>query len=112
MYFICGRLPWQGLKANSEKEKLSKIFEKKVSMPTEVLCKHCPCEFVTYFNYCRGLGFEDRPDYAYLRRLLKNMFCREGYQYDFVLDWTILGSQSGHGSSRTETEEHEQEHQE
>ena len=28
--------------------------------------------------------FEDLPDYAYLRRLLKDLFFREGYQYDFV----------------------------
>ena len=34
----------------------------------------------TYLNYCRSLRFEDRPDYAYLRRLLKDLFFREGYQ--------------------------------
>jgi hypothetical protein len=50
----------------------------------EVLCKHFPCEFATYLNYTRSLRFEDRPDYAYLRRLLKDLFFREGYQYDFV----------------------------
>lgn len=52
-----------------------------------------PSEFVTYLNYCRSLRFEDRPDYAYLRRLLKDLFFREGYQYDFVFDWTILNYQ-------------------
>ena len=84
MYFIRGCLPWQGLKANSKKEKYEKIMEKKMSTPSEVLCKHAPCEFVTYLNYCRSLRFEDRPDYAYLRRLLKELFFRESYQYDFI----------------------------
>merc|ERR1712003_112628 len=94
MYFNRGSLPWQGLKANGKKEKYEKIMEKKMSTPVEVLCKHFPSEFVTYLNYCRSLRFEDRPDYAYLRRLLKDLFFREGYQYDFVFDWTILNYQA------------------
>jgi casein kinase 1 len=94
MYFNRGSLPWQGLKANGKKEKYEKIMEKKMSTPIEVLCKTFPSEFVTYLNYCRSLRFEDRPDYAYLRRLLKDLFFREGYQYDFVFDWTILNYQS------------------
>eukprot|EP00927_Polykrikos_kofoidii_P082756 TRINITY_DN830_c0_g1_i3.p1 TRINITY_DN830_c0_g1~~TRINITY_DN830_c0_g1_i3.p1 ORF type:complete len:256 (-),score=45.67 TRINITY_DN830_c0_g1_i3:44-772(-) len=94
MYFNRGSLPWQGLKANAKKEKYEKIMEKKMSTPIEVLCKHFPCEFVTYLNYCRSLRFEDRPDYAYLRRLLKDLFFREAYQYDFVFDWTILNYQT------------------
>jgi len=94
MYFNRGSLPWMGLKANGKKEKYEKIMEKKMSTPVEVLCKHFPTEFVTYLNYCRSLRFEDRPDYAYLRRLLKDLFFREGYQYDFVFDWTVLNHQS------------------
>merc|ERR550532_1943090 len=90
MYFNHGSLPWQGVTANSKKEKYEKVMEKKMSIPVEVLCKNLPCEFVTYTNYCRSLQFEDRPDYAYLRKLLKDLFFREGYQYDSVFDWTIL----------------------
>jgi casein kinase 1 len=99
MYFNRGSLPWQGLKANSKKEKYEKIMEKKVSTPIEVLCKHFPTEFVTYLNYCRSLRFEDRPDYAYLRRLLKDLFFKEGYQYDFVFDWTILNYPAHNGGN-------------
>mmetsp|Transcript_16033 Transcript_16033/g.29116 ORF Transcript_16033/g.29116 Transcript_16033/m.29116 type:complete len:316 (+) Transcript_16033:102-1049(+) len=106
MYFSRGSLPWQGLKANSKKEKYEKIKEKKMSTPIEELCKHFPSEFVTYLNYCRSLRFEERPDYAHLRRLLKDLFLREGYQYDFVFDWTILNYESkedtGARSRRTE----------
>merc|ERR1712061_912772 len=91
MYFNRGSLPWQGLKANSKKERYEKIMEKKMSTPVEVLCKHFPCEFVTYLNYCRNLRFEDRPDYAYLRRLMKDLFFRENFQYDFMFDWTLVG---------------------
>jgi len=47
-------------------------------------------EFATYLNYCRSLRFEDKPDYAYLRRLFRDLFYREGFHPDFVYDWTIL----------------------
>jgi len=100
MYFNRGSLPWQGLKAVGKKEKYEKIMEKKMSTPIEILCKHFPAEFITYLNYTRSLRFEDRPDYAYLRRLLKDLFFREGYQYDFVFDWTILNYQPNNGAKR------------
>jgi len=100
MYFNRGSLPWQGLKGNSKKEKYDRIMEKKMSTPIEVLCKHFPSEFVTYLNYCRSLRFEDRPDYAYLRRFLKDLFFRENYQYDFIFDWTILNYQDNSKSQR------------
>jgi hypothetical protein len=35
------------------------------------------------------LKFEDRPDYAYLRKLFKDLFYRNGYEYDYVFDWMI-----------------------
>jgi len=94
MYFNRGSLPWQGLRANTKKDKYEKIMEKKMGTPIEVLCKSFPCEFVNYLNYCRSLRFEDRPDYAYLRRSLKDLFFREAFQYDFVFDWTILNYQN------------------
>merc|ERR1711924_539988 len=100
MYFNRGSLPWQGLKGNSKKEKYDRIMEKKMSTPVEVLCKHFPSEFVTYLNYCRSLRFEDRPDYAYLRRFLKDLFFRENYQYDFIFDWTILNYSSDTDKAR------------
>jgi casein kinase 1 len=102
MYFNRGSLPWQGLKANGKKEKYDRIMEKKMTTPIEILCKGFPSEFVTYLSYCRSLRFEDRPDYAYLRRLLKDLFFREGYQYDFIFDWTILNYHTPEGQRQEE----------
>ncbi|KAK9292017.1 hypothetical protein L1049_019970 [Liquidambar formosana] len=90
MYFLRGSLPWQGLKAGTKKQKYDKISEKKMLTPIEVLCKLYPSEFTSYFHYCRSLRFEDKPDYAYLKRLFRDLFIREGYQFDYVFDWTIL----------------------
>ncbi|EOX94395.1 Casein kinase I isoform 2 [Theobroma cacao] len=100
MYFLRGSLPWQGLKAGTKKQKYDKISEKKVSTPIEVLCKSYPSEFVSYFHYCRSLRFEDKPDYSYLKRLFRDLFIREGYQFDYVFDWTVLKYPQLGGSSR------------
>ncbi|XP_042420626.1 casein kinase 1-like protein 2 [Zingiber officinale] len=90
MYFLRGSLPWQGLKAGTKKQKYEKISEKKVATSIETLCRGYPSEFASYFHYCRSLRFEDKPDYAYLKRLFRDLFIREGFQFDYVFDWTIL----------------------
>eukprot|EP00825_Cyclidium_porcatum_P048235 TRINITY_DN803_c0_g1_i2.p1 TRINITY_DN803_c0_g1~~TRINITY_DN803_c0_g1_i2.p1 ORF type:complete len:468 (-),score=109.82 TRINITY_DN803_c0_g1_i2:99-1502(-) len=89
IYLLKGYLPWQGIKANNKQEKYNKIMEKKMSTPVEILCKGLPIEFSTYLNYCRSLRFEDKPDYLYLRKMFKDLFYREGYEWDYVFDWCL-----------------------
>lgn len=90
MYFNRGNLPWQGLKAQTKKQKYDKISEKKMSTSVEVLSKGFPAEFAMYLNYCRGLRFEEAPDYMYLRQLFRILFRTLNYQYDYTFDWTML----------------------
>ncbi|KAI8076788.1 casein kinase I like hhp1, variant 2 [Halteromyces radiatus] len=90
MYFCRGSLPWQGLKAATKKQKYDRIMEKKMTTPTELLCRGFPSEFAIYLNYTRSLRFDDKPDYGYLRKLFRDLFLREGYQYDYVFDWTMF----------------------
>lgn len=95
MYFVRGSLPWQGLpKADGKKARHEAIMAKKKETSIALLCKGFPSEFASYLEYCRSLQFEDRPDYAHLRRLLKELFYREGYQYDFAFDWVLLNNQA------------------
>ncbi|XP_047946302.1 casein kinase 1-like protein 10 isoform X2 [Salvia hispanica] len=101
MYFLRGSLPWQGLKAGTKKQKYDRISDKKMLTPVEVLCKSYPSEFISYFHYCRSLRFEDKPDYSYLKRLFRDLFIREGYQFDYVFDWTILKYPQVGSSSKT-----------
>eukprot|EP00696_Hemimastix_kukwesjijk_P008210 gnl/Hemi2/20395_TR6770_c0_g10_i1.p2 gnl/Hemi2/20395_TR6770_c0_g10~~gnl/Hemi2/20395_TR6770_c0_g10_i1.p2 ORF type:complete len:346 (-),score=97.76 gnl/Hemi2/20395_TR6770_c0_g10_i1:213-1250(-) len=90
MYFNRGSLPWQGLKAATKQHKYNRISEKKMSTPVELLCRGYPSEFCTYLNYTRSLRFDDKPDYGYLRKLFRDLFFREGFQCDYIFDWTIL----------------------
>jgi casein kinase I family protein HRR25 len=43
----------------------------------------------TYMNYCRNLGFEETPNYTFLRRLFKDLYNKCCFENDFVFDWTI-----------------------
>ena len=81
MYFLRGSLPWQGLKAATNKQKYEKIGEKKQTTPIPELCENLPGiwfsnltfileEFATYLAYVRGLKFEEQPDYDYCRTLM------------------------------------------
>ncbi|RZC68408.1 hypothetical protein C5167_031733 [Papaver somniferum] len=99
MYFLRGSLPWQGLRAGTKKQKYEKISEKKVSTSIEALCRGYPSEFASYFHYCRSLRFDDKPDYAYLKRIFRELFIREGFQFDYVFDWTILKYQQSQMST-------------
>jgi len=97
MYFLRGSLPWQGLRANTKKQKYQKIMEKKMATPIDLLCKGFPDEFRIYFEYCRALRFADKPDYSYLRRLFKDLALRNEIDYDGNFDWRLLPESSAGG---------------
>lgn len=72
VYFLQGRLPWQGLKARNKTEKYNKITERKLCTPIEKLCTGLPYELAQLLSYCKGLGFQQDPDYSYLRGLMRS----------------------------------------
>lgn len=87
MYFLRGGLPWQGLKAATNKQKYEKIGEKKQTTPIKELCEGFPEQFAHYLTYVRNLGFEDTPDYDYLRDLFTQALKEEGGVEDGEYDW-------------------------
>ena len=90
MYFNRGSLPWQGLRAATKRQKYERIKKKKMSTSIDELCRGFPPEFANYLNYCRNLRFDEKPDYTYLRQLLRSLFHRQGFTYDYVFDWNML----------------------
>ena len=87
MYFLRGRLPWQGLKANKIENKINKILEKKKEISTAFLCKDFPEEFELFINYIKNLDFTEVPDYEYLRDLLIKVMNKFKFEIDFCYDW-------------------------
>jgi len=108
LYFSRGSLPWQGLKANTKKQKYEKIMEKKMNTSIDSLCKNLPAEFRAYVEYTRALRFDDKPDYPYLKRLFKELFFRKGFQLDALFDWTILNLGQSASSDKDRRDAHGQ----
>ncbi|KAJ7449944.1 CK1/CK1/CK1-G protein kinase [Mycena latifolia] len=95
MYFLRGSLPWQGLKAATNKQKYEKIGEKKQTTPIKELCEGFPEEFGIYLNYVRKLGFEETPDYDFLRELFTKVMKNNNDLDDGVFDWNLLNGGKG-----------------
>jgi hypothetical protein len=56
MYFLRGSLPWQGLKAATNKQKYEKIGEKKQTTPIPELCEGLPGKTICrLYRFCRGI---------------------------------------------------------
>jgi len=77
-------------------------MEKKLGTPLEVLCKGISNEFVTYMSYCRNLKFEDKPDYAYLKGLLKDLFVKSGFEWDYEYDWNLIAKKKKEEKTKEE----------
>jgi hypothetical protein len=58
-------------------------------------------EFGIYLNYVRKLGFEETPDYEFLRELFAKVMKNNNDIDDGVYDWNLLnGISSSHHHSR------------
>ena len=62
-----------------------------------------PAEFAMYLNYCRGLRFEEAPDYMYLRQLFRILFRTLNHQYDYTFDWTMLKQKAANAAASSTT---------
>ena len=87
MYFLRGRLPWQGIPVKNKEDRYRKIMEKKIATSADELCRGFPSEFAEYINYTRNLEYEQDPDYYYLKNLFLEVLGRDGFRIDCYYDW-------------------------
>lgn len=92
-YFARGSLPWQGLKANTKKQKYDKIKNKKLSVPLDQLCDGLPKCLQKYLEYARSLRFDDKPNYGFLRLLFSDSLNELYPNEDHVPEW--VGNKGG-----------------
>lgn len=95
IYFLKGELPWQGLKAPTNKMKYEKIGEKKQATSIQQLCSRLPPQFGDYMSYVRNLKFDEDPDYAYLVSLMDSALDSIGESDDGDYDWMKLNDGKG-----------------
>ena len=91
MYFLKGKLPWQGLRLKNKEDRYHKIMEIKRDTSPGQLCHGFPDEFKKYVEYTRNLEYEDDPDYDMLKNLFKNILIKENINKDnfYIYDWDI-----------------------
>jgi serine/threonine protein kinase len=94
IYFLChGILRWQGYKADTMEELISKIWAKKSKITIEKLCKGYPKQFEMYLRYVRNLGFTETPNYQYLIGLFDKVLENIGEVDDGMFDWILQGKE-------------------
>lgn len=89
LYFLKGRLPWQGIKVTSKRRKYAEILKRKETTHDAELCGDLPDEFRQILDYTRTLGFEDTPDYVKMRGWLEAVMSREKWERDGLCDWVV-----------------------
>ncbi len=89
IYFLKGRLPWQGLKAKGKEERYMKILTKKKEIKSEELCKGFPFIFQNFVHYSKNLDYLEEPDYENLKDMFVKCINNElNDNFDFIYDWT------------------------
>lgn len=67
----------------------AKVKHSKMTCTLEHLCQGLPSAFFDFMTYCRRLGFEENPDYTYLRSLFESLMKDMQYEDDGVYEWTL-----------------------
>lgn len=94
-YFLRGQLPWQGLKAPTNKQKYEKIGDKKRTTPAVTLSDGLPRQFAEYLDSVRSLPFDSEPAYEEYRMLLLSVLDDLGQTCDGDYDWLHLNGGKG-----------------
>jgi serine/threonine protein kinase len=68
-----GRLPWEPKRLMNLYDGHKEAFLTKSKVPISQLCAGLPTELEDALTYCRNLGFNQAPDYNYLRSLFTKM---------------------------------------
>lgn len=68
IYLVRRSLPWQNIKGDSPK-----VLNMRTSILLSTLCEGLPAAFEVFLNYARSLDFKQKPDYQYLRDLLRTL---------------------------------------
>jgi len=89
VYFLKGKLPWQGLQGNVRDAKYTRIKEKKLNTSVRLLTQGLPEEFALFLEHCRKLKFAEQPDYSYLKGLFSGLLKKQGLQADGEFDWLL-----------------------
>ena len=100
IYFMKGELPWSSI------YQTEKIKSKKIITSLDELCEGLPEEFKEILKYARKMKFEEKPDYEYIKGLLKQVIEKNNIDINSVkYDWEIKGVESKEKDESSDEEE-------
>ena len=108
VYLLRGRLPWQGMINSNPKKKYERIKKVKMETKLTLLCAGLPEEIIKFIQYARDMRFEDKPNYSYLRGLLRKIASRNALKMDpNKLDWIVKEKKEEEKEDENEEEKEE-----
>lgn len=86
IYFLKGKLPWQGLQKKKGVGNLEQIGQVKIWTSLNNLCSGLPDCFKDYLTYCKNLRYDQKPNYDYLIKLFNTTAEKMNIEPKFI--WT------------------------
>ena len=93
LYFLNGKLNWDGIKCKTKEEKIEKIMEKKEEYKNNKEYKDLPQSLYNIFQYVYNLNFEEKPNYEYIYGLINKdleQFVAETNYERSLYDWQSI----------------------
>lgn len=73
IYLLKGSLPWSQFKHLDDNRRWYEAFQIKKDITVKELFKDCPTQFAEIFSYVRTLKFEDKPNYEYIKDIIRKI---------------------------------------
>ena len=87
IFFILKKLPWQGIKAQTQAKRYKKNCELKEMFNIDEYKKTIPIEIITIFKYVKKLKFDEEPNYDKIRNLFNNFLNKIFYNKNDTFSW-------------------------
>ena len=87
IFFIIKKLPWQGIKAQTQAKRYKKICEAKENFKIDAYNNLIPKEIIKIFKYVKKLKFDEDPNYDKIRNLFKAFLNEINYKENDTFSW-------------------------
>lgn len=89
IYFLKGKLPWQGMPGKNKEEKYAMIKRCKENVSAHELCEGVSNAMLQFIIYVKHLEYAEMPNYPYLRELINEEMVANKFNFDYDFDWLV-----------------------
>jgi hypothetical protein len=87
LYFIMKKLPWQGVRANTQQNRYKKIYYMKKKLMENESFKELPLQIQNFYKNIKKLKFDEEPNYSQLREFFKDLLRTNSFIEDENFSW-------------------------